>query len=140
MRRSFRAAVVAARLVSISAGVVVKGLESWDRKQLDFGGWDRGKVATLNCWLSPFSPKPECPLSFRTWLSHKGSLNDMEATEGIETLPPPKSPVKPRKRFVGTTTSSRASSSKTSAPRRVANQIPDDILHDPELNEAIRGE
>ncbi len=64
----------------------------------------------------------------------------MEATEGIETLPPPKSPVKPGKRFVGTTTSSRASSSKTSAPRRVANQIPDDILHDPELNEAIRGE
>ena len=59
----------------------------------------------------------------------------MNASEGVET--PAKAPVKPRKRFVGT--SARPSSSKT-APRRIANQIPDDILHDPELQDAIKGD
>jgi 2-(3-amino-3-carboxypropyl)histidine synthase len=39
----------------------------------------------------------------------------------------------PRKRFVGTSKPSRA------PIRRVANQIPDDILHDPKLNQAIAG-
>ncbi|KAK4687709.1 hypothetical protein P7C73_g2408, partial [Tremellales sp. Uapishka_1] len=53
----------------------------------------------------------------------------MQAVEGVEK------PLKARKRFVG---SSKASSSKT-PNRRVANQIPDDILNDPVLAEAIRG-
>lgn len=44
-------------------------------------------------------------------------------------------PTKPRKRFVGT---SKPSSSRAPV-RRIANQIPDDILHDPELNAAISG-
>ncbi|ORX41125.1 putative diphthamide synthesis protein-domain-containing protein [Kockovaella imperatae] len=52
----------------------------------------------------------------------------MEHSEGIEK---PLAPGKPRKRFVGT---SKASSR---APRRIANQIPDDILNDPVLDEAI---
>ena len=58
-----------------------------------------------------------------------------EAVEGIER-PTPSATVKPRKRFVGTSTP-KASSSKT--VRRVANQIPDGILHDAELNAAING-
>ncbi|GFZ48205.1 Diphthamide biosynthesis protein 1 [Saitozyma sp. JCM 24511] len=62
----------------------------------------------------------------------------MEPTEGVETPAKPL-PSKPRRRFVGTSTSkagSGGSSSKTPV-RRVANLIPDDILHDPELNAAI---
>lgn len=59
-----------------------------------------------------------------------------DAVEGIER-PLNANPAKPRKRFVGTSTP-KASSSKT--VRRVANQIPDDILHDAELNAAIHGE
>ena len=62
----------------------------------------------------------------------------MDATEGMEAGRLPNAEHKPRKRFVGT--GSRASSSRSSAPRRVAHQVPDDILHDPELNEAIRGQ
>jgi 2-(3-amino-3-carboxypropyl)histidine synthase len=58
----------------------------------------------------------------------------MEPTEGVEVPSPGIKSAKPRKRFVGT--SAKASSSKTPI-RRVANQIPDDILHDPELNGAI---
>ena len=58
------------------------------------------------------------------------------AVEGIEK-PPKVASGKPRKRFVGT--SSKASSSRTPI-RRIANQIPDDILHDPVLNEAISRE
>ena len=46
---------------------------------------------------------------------------------------PTAGPSKPRKRFVG---SSKPSSSK---PRRVANLVPDEILHDPALNAAIQG-
>jgi len=61
----------------------------------------------------------------------------MSATEGVEKPASGSIIPKPRKRFVGTT--ARASSSKSTAPRRVANQIPDDILNDLELNEAIRG-
>jgi len=57
-----------------------------------------------------------------------------DAVEGIER--PIDAQAKPRKRFVGTSTP-KASSSKT--VRRVANQIPDDILHDAELNVAING-
>ena len=57
----------------------------------------------------------------------------MQPTEGIEI---PAKPLKTRKRFVGS--SAKASSSKTPI-RRVANQIPDDILHDPVLAEAIKG-
>lgn len=58
-----------------------------------------------------------------------------DAVEGIER-PINSTTAKSRKRFVGTSTP-RASSSKT--VRRVANQIPDDILHDTELNAAING-
>jgi 2-(3-amino-3-carboxypropyl)histidine synthase len=58
----------------------------------------------------------------------------LEPTEGIEK---PAKPLKPRKRFIGS--SAKASSSKTPV-RRVANQIPDDILNDPHLAEAIKGE
>jgi 2-(3-amino-3-carboxypropyl)histidine synthase len=58
-----------------------------------------------------------------------------DAVEGIER-PITSATSKPRKRFVGTSTP-KASSSKT--VRRVANQIPDDILHDAELNAAING-
>lgn len=54
------------------------------------------------------------------------------ATEGIDS---PAKTTKPRRRFVGTSTP-KASSSKV--VRRVANQIPDDILHDRGLNEAIK--
>jgi 2-(3-amino-3-carboxypropyl)histidine synthase len=64
----------------------------------------------------------------------------MEPTEGIETPAKPL-PSKSRRRFVGTSTSKAgagAGSSKTPV-RRVANLIPDDILHDPELNDAIAG-
>jgi hypothetical protein len=58
----------------------------------------------------------------------------MDAVEGIEK---PAKTLKPRKRFVGS--SAKAPSSK--APiRRVANQVPDDILQDVQLNEAIKGE
>lgn len=61
----------------------------------------------------------------------------MEPTEGIERpTQPTAGSSRPRKRFVGTTATKPAGSR---APRRVANQIPDDILHDPELNEAIKG-
>ncbi|KAK1922991.1 putative cytoplasm protein [Papiliotrema laurentii] len=57
----------------------------------------------------------------------------MDAVEGIEK---PAKTLKPRKRFVGS--SAKAPSSK--APiRRVANQVPDDILQDVQLNEAIQG-
>lgn len=58
----------------------------------------------------------------------------MDPVEGIEK---PAKPLKPRKKFVGS--SAKASSSKTPV-RRVANQIPDDILSDPHLAEAIKGE
>lgn len=46
---------------------------------------------------------------------------------------PAAGPSKPRKRFVG---SSKPSSNK---PRRVANLVPDEVLHDPALNAAIQG-
>jgi len=61
-----------------------------------------------------------------------------QATDAVEGIERPINPTqsKPRKRFVGTSTP-KASSSKT--VRRVANQIPDDILHDAELNAAING-
>lgn len=49
------------------------------------------------------------------------------ATEGVEKP-------KPRKRFVGKT----PGSATRSAPRRVANQVPDEILNDPALKEAMR--
>jgi 2-(3-amino-3-carboxypropyl)histidine synthase len=63
----------------------------------------------------------------------------MDPSEGVDTPPVVIKPAKPRKRFVGT--SAKASSSTTRAPiRKIANQIPDDILHDPELNSAIAGE
>lgn len=58
----------------------------------------------------------------------------LSATEGIDV---PVKPIKPRRKFIGTSTP-KASSSKI--VRRVANQIPDDILHDAELNAAIQGE
>ncbi|WWC92165.1 diphthamide biosynthesis protein 1 [Kwoniella dendrophila CBS 6074] len=57
----------------------------------------------------------------------------MDAVEGIEKPTNSKPLTKTRKRFIG---SSKPSSSK--APiRRVANQVPDDILNDPQLNAAI---
>ncbi|KAL1409879.1 Diphthamide biosynthesis protein 1 [Vanrija albida] len=63
-------------------------------------------------------------------------MAEITATEGIERpANPPQA--KPRKRFVGT--SARASSSRTAAPRRVANQVPDEILNDPALREAMKG-
>lgn len=58
-------------------------------------------------------------------------------SEGVDS--PANAPVplpKPRKRFVGA--SAKASSSKLN-PRRVANQVPDDILNDPALAEAMKG-
>lgn len=62
------------------------------------------------------------------------------ATEGIDrpdAAEAAKAPTtKPRKRFVGT--SARATGSRA-APRKVANQIPDEILNDPALKEAMRG-
>lgn len=57
----------------------------------------------------------------------------LEPTQGIEK--PAKPAVKSRKRFVG---SSKAATSRP-VIRRVANQVPDDILHDKELNAAIAG-
>ncbi|OXG96123.1 diphthamide biosynthesis protein 1 [Cryptococcus neoformans A2-102-5] len=54
-----------------------------------------------------------------------------EPTEGIERSTKPA--VKSRKRFVG---SSKAATSRP-VVRRVANQVPDDILHDKELNAAV---
>ncbi|WVF67985.1 diphthamide biosynthesis protein 1 [Kwoniella sp. CBS 6097] len=78
----------------------------------------------------------------------------MDATEGIEkpTRPPPakasssasttgagaSASAKPRRKFIGTTSSKASSSSRTTV-RRVANQVPDDILNDPQLNAAIAG-
>lgn len=47
-------------------------------------------------------------------------------TEGVEKP-------KPRRRFVGKTPGSAA----RTAPRRVANQVPDEILNDPALKEAM---
>lgn len=65
------------------------------------------------------------------------------ATEGIDRPASPTaaaadatSPPKPRKRFVGK--SAKASGSRA-APRRVANQVPDEILNDPALKEAMKG-
>ena len=58
-------------------------------------------------------------------------------TDPVEGIEKPAKPLKTRKRFVGS--SAKASSSKTPV-RRVANQIPDDILNDPHLAEAIKGE
>ncbi|KAK8850417.1 diphthamide biosynthesis protein 1 [Kwoniella newhampshirensis] len=61
----------------------------------------------------------------------------MDAAEGIEKASrPPAGSSRSRKRFVGTTSSSKASSSRQTV-RRVANQVPDDILNDPDLNAAI---
>ena len=56
-----------------------------------------------------------------------------EGVEGVEKSHV-QAKAKPRRRFVGA--SPKASSSKVPI-RRVANQIPDDILHDPLLNGAI---
>lgn len=61
----------------------------------------------------------------------------MDAAEGLERPQAKAGLSKPRKRFVGTST--KASSSRT-APRRIANQIPDEILNDSELEEAIKGQ
>ena len=61
----------------------------------------------------------------------------MDANEGGEIPSLSKSIAKPRKRFVGTSSSS--STSKNPIARRVANRLPDDILLDPELNQAIQG-
>ena len=58
------------------------------------------------------------------------------AATAIEGIDVPLKLTKPRRKFVGTATP-KASSSKT--VRRVANQIPDDILHDVELNASIKG-
>ncbi|WVW80978.1 diphthamide biosynthesis protein 1 [Kwoniella bestiolae CBS 10118] len=63
----------------------------------------------------------------------------MDAVEGIEKPTNPKPPTKTRKRFVGSSKASSSSSSGRTPIRRVANQIPDDILNDPQLNEAIAG-
>jgi 2-(3-amino-3-carboxypropyl)histidine synthase len=55
-------------------------------------------------------------------------------------LRPKTSASRPRKRFVGTSnpSSSAGGSGKRSAPRVPLNQVPVEILEDPELNEAIR--
>ncbi|TYJ51587.1 diphthamide biosynthesis protein 1 [Cryptococcus floricola] len=57
-------------------------------------------------------------------------------TEGVDS--PPKAPAsaatKARKRFVG---SSKTASSSKGVVRKVANQVPDDILQDPAINAAI---
>ncbi|OCF39827.1 diphthamide biosynthesis protein 1 [Kwoniella heveanensis CBS 569] len=77
----------------------------------------------------------------------------MDATEGIEKParpPPPPTSAKasssaagtarPRRKFIGTaSSSSKGSSSSRTTVRRVANQVPDDILNDPQLNAAIAG-
>lgn len=65
------------------------------------------------------------------------SATETQAVEGIEKAATATKATKPRRKFVGTATP-KASSSKI--VRRVANQIPDDILHDAELNAAIKGE
>ncbi|WWC98713.1 diphthamide biosynthesis protein 1 [Kwoniella sp. B9012] len=63
----------------------------------------------------------------------------MDAVEGIEKPVNPKPNTKPRKRFVGSSKAGSSSSSGRTPIRRVANQIPDDILNDPQLNAAISG-
>ncbi|CAD6587429.1 MAG: Diphthamide biosynthesis protein 1 [Tremellales sp. Tagirdzhanova-0007] len=60
----------------------------------------------------------------------------MDVTNRVEIPRPPEPIAKPRKRFVGTSAS--GSTSKTPISRRVANRLPDDILLDPELNQAIQ--
>ncbi|WVN89597.1 diphthamide biosynthesis protein 1 [Cryptococcus depauperatus CBS 7841] len=60
------------------------------------------------------------------------ALPTSQVTEGIEK-PEKAASSRSRRRFVG---SSKASSSRPLV-RRVANQVPDDILHDPALNAAI---
>lgn len=65
-------------------------------------------------------------------------------SEGIDKPPTPpaaevseKTEKKPRKRFVGT--SARAGPSARGPVRRVANQVPDDIVNDPALKLAMAG-
>lgn len=65
--------------------------------------------------------------------SMAATTSETTATEGVEY---PSRSLRPRRKFVGTS-APKASSSKV--VRRVANQVPDDILHDAELNDAIRG-
>lgn len=143
MSRSFLAAEEAARLVS---SMLAKcAVRSTSVKGPCRGGsspkWclrnrvHRGRVATHLGEESHILA--DIPYPYPKALSPNHSIYsvDMDATEGIET---PNKPLKPRKRFVGTSKPSSASSSKGPI-RRVANQIPDSILHDPELNEAIRG-
>ena len=57
----------------------------------------------------------------------------------IDAIAEPVAPVtKPKRRFVGASSRPSASRGKAAPPRRV-NQIPDEILHDKALNEAITG-
>lgn len=60
-------------------------------------------------------------------------------SEGVERADPAITQ-KPRKRFVGKPARANASGSARAPPRRVANQIPDEILNDPALKEAMTGE
>jgi len=94
------------------------------------GDVDRGKVeigrsTEISLWPTHHTIPP-------TQMSSSASgTTEATAAEGVERA---QVPAKPRRRFVGTSTP-KASSSKV--VRRVANQIPDDILHDAELNQAI---
>ncbi|KAJ9098345.1 hypothetical protein QFC19_006469 [Naganishia cerealis] len=64
------------------------------------------------------------------------------AAEASTTSEPVNAASKPRKRFVGSSsrpTARKGEGKPRPAPRRVANLIPDEILHDKELNEAMKG-
>ena len=136
--RSFLAAVVAARLVSM----MMFGNERVDSML--------GRSDCLNCLNGPCESynlqvhrlSEICLYKYSIFITYNSAMTLKEtisqATDAVEGIERPinSATTKPRKRFVGTSTP-KASSSKT--VRRVANQIPDDILHDAELNAAING-
>jgi hypothetical protein len=137
---SFLAAVVAARLVSM---ILFDNVYEWTECL----------VEVLNCMKCPNGSCESyklqahklseiCLCKYSIFITHTSAMTLKEtisqATDAVEGIERPtiSATVKTRKRFVGTSTP-KASSSKT--VRRVANQIPDDILHDAELNAAING-
>jgi hypothetical protein len=136
---SFLAAVVAARLVSMMLfGSVYEWTECLGRS--NYMKCPNGPCESYKVQAHRLSEICLCKCSI--FITHTSAMTLKEtisqatdAVEGIERSIT-SATSKPRKRFVGTSTP-KASSSKT--VRRVANQIPDDILHDAELNAAING-
>lgn len=75
---------------------------------------------------------------------HKMASHDPSHTAGESSNPIMHDAAvpKPRKRFVGASsrpTARKGEGKARPAPRRVANLIPDEILNDKDLNEAIKG-